>query len=458
MTSKKFLQRSGSFGAMKASALGALLCCASAAQALDFGPDGMFTLSGFAEATVGMQTNYCLKCQVADSTVSKQVRAADAIIPGKSVNSVYTANWQVQPYLGAKYNLGKGYEISALVSQRWRDGTVDGNSVETRYGGTVDIPGYWYEKNIALKHEDYGSVRIGSMTTRGWSVADFPYGGNVGVSEAWGSSGAGYGMLGNAIRIGTRKLDVAEGDLFLELTYDYGNDNFKRLKPEFYELYAQYAKGDWVVDAVYQSAINGGAGAWGHGPFSAVTPYAADDSFTSPTGLRTSKNEQSIAMLMARYQYSAQVELSGGIRHNAWSGANLVYNPATQWTSGFNVDYTNPFADPNVGHSAASVDLLLAGRYRTGPWTYFTSMVYLGTAETRNPSERGQSNSAMINTLGVKYDYAPGVQLTGTVGMINFGKRGLSPMSMPGNASFGNVDSRIAQSGHWATLGVVYSF
>jgi hypothetical protein len=445
-------------GLLKATAMAAMLLGASQSHALDFGPEGMFSLTGFAEATAGTQGNYCLHCQVAPDTASKQIRASDAIIPGKGYGSVTTTNWQIQPYLGAKYNLGNGFELSGLLSQRWRQGTVNGDNVETRYGGTVDVPDFWYEKNIAIRHEDYGSVRIGSMTTRGWSVADYPYGGNLGLSDAWGASGAGYGMLTNAIRFGSRQLDVADGDLVLELTYDQGNSHFTRLSPHFYELYGQFHKGDLVVDAVFQDATNGGAGAWGHAPFAGVTPYAQDDSYISNQGIQFGGTHQSIAMVMARYQYNAQVEISGGIRRNDWSGASIVFNPADQWTTGFNVDYSNPFAASNPGYSATSVDFLLGGRYRTGPWTFFTAMVYLGDADTKNPSDRGQHNTAVFNTLGLKYDYAPGLQLEATAGMVNYGKKGLSPMSMPGNSSFSNVDSRISQDGQWLTVGMIYSF
>jgi len=384
-------------GAWKAVAFGALLCCTNLSHAVDFGPDGMFSLTGFAEATVGPQGNYCLKCQVADSTASKQLRVSDAIIPGKEYHTVMVTNWQIQPYLGATYKLGGGFEASALVSQRWREGMVNGQAVETRYGGTVDVPDFWYEKNIALRHEDYGSVRIGSMTTRSWSVADYPYGGNVGLSEAWGSSGAGYGMLTNALRMGSRNLDIAEGDLYLELTYDQGNTNFKRLKPAFYELYAQYHRGDLVIDAIYQTASNGAAGAWGHAPFTGVTPYSQDDSYVASNGVKFSGTEQSIGMLMARYQVNAKVEVLGGIRQNRWSGASVAYNPATQWTAGFNVDFSNPLAASNPGYAASSVDMLLGGRYRTGPWTFSAGAVYLAppTPTTRasaaNPTRRSST-------------------------------------------------------------------
>ena len=451
-------RRNSGASVMKASALLALLCCASASQALDFGPDGMFSLSGFAQGTVTTSSRYCLHCQVADSNASKQMRLSDSTIPGKSYGTAVLTNWQIQPYLGAKYNLGQGFEISGLLSQRWRQGTVDGQEIEMRYGGTVDVPDFWYEKNIALSHPDYGSVRIGSMTTRGWSVADYPYGGNLGVSDSWGASGAGYGMLGNAIRLGSRPFDIFEGDLYLEVSYDQGNTNFQRLKPAFYELYAQYHKGDLVVDAMYQDAVNGAAGAWGHAPFSSVTPFSSDDSYVSAQGVRFSSNHQNIAMVMARYQVNAKVEVSGGIRHNQWSGNNSAFSTDTNQSAGFNLDFSPGLANSYTGYPASSVDVMLGARYRTAPWTVLAGMVHLGTAATNNPSDRGQFNNATFNTLGVQYAYAPGLQLEATTGMVRYGRQGLSPMSMPGNSSFSNVDSRIAQRGIWLTLGITYGF
>ena len=35
------------------------------------------------------------------------------------------------------------------------------------------------------------------MTTRAWSVADYPYGTFVGIARSWPSSGAGYGINSN---------------------------------------------------------------------------------------------------------------------------------------------------------------------------------------------------------------------------------------------------------------------
>jgi hypothetical protein len=426
------------------------LLAATPSQAIDFGPDGMFSLNGFAEFTTTAQGSYCLQCQVAPSGASKQIRSSDAIIPGKSFGDATMTNWQVQPDFSFTYNLGQGYKVGGKLGQRWRAGTVNGNDIETRYGGTVDVPDFWYNKSLSLSHEDYGSVAIGSMVTRGWSIPDFPYGGNVGLSPAWGASGAGYGMLTNAIRVASRTLDVASGDLFVEATYDQGNTNFTRLKPEFWELYAQYHRGDLVVDAVLQDATNGSPGAWGHAPFSAVTPFSPDDKNAALNG-----THQSIALLMARYQATSQIELTAGLRRNEWKGASLVFNPVTSWTTAFNVDFKN---NSYPGYSAVSYDGMLGLRYRIDKWVLSTGLVYLGTADTSNPSERGQSNSALFNTFNANYEFGNGWLFESTFGMVHYNKLGLSPMSMPGNDSFNNVDSRITQDGRWLTIGMLYAF
>ena len=43
-------------------------------------------------------------------------------------------------------------------------------------------------------------------------------------------------------------------------------------------------------------------------------------------------------------------------------------------------------------------------------------------------------------------------------GLVNFGKKGLAPLSMPGHAAFTGVDSRVARSGNWMGVGLVYTY
>lgn len=408
------------------------------ARALEYGP---IFLNGFAKAEVTRASNQCLGCQRFPNE-NKQRLWADELVPGTPYGTRNETLTLFQPYLGARFDVGGGFKLEALLSQRWRD-------------GKVDIPGFWYHRNVAVSHEEYGAVRIGAMPTRAWSIADYPYGTNLGMADPWASSGAGYGLNTRAIRYTSRVLDVADGDLVLEATYDSGDTGFKLRKPWLVELYAQYHKGDLVVDAMYQDSRNGNPQAWGHGPFAGPTPFPSDDAKLGGSG-------QSILMAMFRYQLNSAIELNGGVRHNRWSGAYAVITepgPPAIWNNMFNVNWggsLNGVANP--GYAATSTDLMAGVRYRIGQWTASIATVYLGKAATSNPSERGQSNTAMFNTARLNYDFGNGISVYGVVGFVNYAKLGLSPTSMPTNSAFTNVDSRVTRTGNSAGFGVVYVF
>ena len=410
------------------------------ARAVDFGP---FSLTGFGKAEILRTTNVCEDCQ-RELGEARQRLWADDIAFGKPFGTRESHVTLFQPYLGFKHNLGRGWQAFGLLSQRWRD-------------GQVDLDGWLYERNAGVSHEDWGRLSVGAMTTRGWSVADYPYGTNVGVSDSWGASGAGYGLLSRAARYMTRPLDVLDGDLRLEATYDIGKSGWKRNKPRFLELYAQYVKGDLVVDAAVQSAKNGEPVGWGKAPFGGLTPFPADDD-------KLGGSSQGMALVMARYQVNARVEVSGGIRFNRWSGAYAVQTttgPQGRWNSMFNVDWGGVDANgvPNPGYAAKSTDLMLGLRYRfNDKWSATTGMVHLGTADTDNPSERGQSNALTINTLGLNYDLGHGVQVYGMAGMVHYKRKGQAPLSMPSHSAFSNVDSRVATRGNWFGIGATITF
>ena len=317
---------------------------AAASHALDFG--GVFSLNGFVKLEAGRTSNTCSDCQKFPNE-NKQRFWADELVPGKEFKTGNLHTVLVQPYLGVKFDLGGGVKLQGLLSQRWRD-------------GEEDIPGFWYEKNVALSHDEYGSVRIGAMTTRTWSIADYPYGSNLNLADLWGSAGAGYGLLTKAIRYTSRPLDVLDGDLVLEATYDMGNTDFTINKPVFLEFYAQFHRGDLVIDAMYQDTRNGTPAAWSHGPFTGLTPFPADDAKLGSSG-------QSVALVMGRYQINTQFEVSGGLRHSRWSGAYAAItkfeNNQAQWNSMFNVDWTkNLGGGVYRGYAASSTDLMLGAR------------------------------------------------------------------------------------------------
>ncbi|MFN0185822.1 MAG: hypothetical protein ACKVQR_18585 [Aquabacterium sp.] len=416
------------------------------AAAIDFGP---FSLTGFAKVDVARISTECklATCQV-EKFAGREFVWSDEIVQGVGYGAGTTHVNLFQPYLGAKFDLPRGFKLSGLVSQRWRD-------------GTEDFKGFWYDKSVGVSHEDWGRLSVGAMQTRAWSMADFPFGSDIGVGDPWASSGAGYGLLTRAVRYTSRLLDVAEGDLVIEATYDFGERGWKRNKPRFWELWFQYRRGDLGLDMMIQEGRNGPPVAFGHAPFSSLF---YDKSFDQKLG----GSGQSIAMVMGRYRVDAKLELSAGVRANRWSGAYAQFlqsktdNPGgfDIWNNPFNVDWrTDLGGGVYKAYPARSFDLVLGARYRVmDKLDAYTGMVHLGKASTANPSERGQSNSATFNTLGLSYDYGRGLRLNAVVGTVNYGHRGLAPTSMPGHQAFSGIDARVKKSGNWFGAGATFTF
>jgi predicted porin len=419
------------------------LVLAGPTHAIEFGPDDMFSLTGFGEVTLTGANNQCPKsgCQLSQETDRQRIWA-DAVKPGLKLSRRFTDFTQAQLWLGAKYNLGGGFKAKATLSQNWRD-------------GKPDTPGFVREKNVEISHEDYGLLTVGHMVSRTWMFSDYPFGTNIGLSYAWAGTGAGYRNLTHAVRYTSPVLYVAEGDLVLEATYDSGDSDFKINKPRFLELWAHYGKGALSVDAMYQDTRNGTPSAFGAAVFRGPFYDASADSKLGESG-------QSVALVQAIYQLNPKVEISGAIRHNRWSGAYAVVaipgSPA-QFNFPFNVHWFGSLNGvPNPGYAAKSTDLALGARYRMDKWTFATGMAYMGKASTANPSERGQSNSALINTLQATYAYGKGLEFSAFAGMVHYRKKGLAPLSMPSNAMINGIDSRNTKAGNWAGVGAKYTF
>lgn len=420
------------------------------AQAVDFGP---FSLTGFAKASVSRTTNVCEECQRELGEARHRVWADD-IAFGKAFDTRESHVTLVQPYLGFKQDLGRGWQAFGLLSQRWRD-------------GRVDLDGWWYERNLGLAHEDWGRLTVGAMTTRGWSVPDYPssfraissdfWGGGNGASTEWSDAGAGYGLLSRAVRYMSRPIEFMGGDWLLEATYDMGRPGWKRHKPQFIELYAKYIGRELLVDMVVQSAKNGEPVAWGKAPFGGLTPFPEDDALLGGSS-------QGMALLMARHVVGGKVEVSGGVRFNRWSGAYAVQTtPGAlgRWNSMFNVDWGGVDANgvPNPGYAARSTDLMLGARYRVNEQvTAGLGLVHLGTARTDNPSERGQSNALTVGTASVGYTVNKYLQLSAKASVYQYRRKGQAPLSMPAHDAFTNIDSRVATRGNAVSLSADFSF
>lgn len=416
--------------------LAAALSSAGASQAVDFGP---FSLTGFAKAEVGVGSNVCDECQLRGGEDRHRIWADDLVL-GRSYGSESTHGWQFQPTLSANVDLGRGFKLTGAISQRFRD-------------GSADFPGFWYDRSLTLKHEDYGAVQAGAFVLRTWGFADFPYGTDIGMSPIFSDSGAGYGLATNAIRYTSRVFDVAQGDLVMEVTYDQGNDDFKINKPRLIEYWVHYGRGDLRLEMMVQDSRNGRPTSFTKGPFTSLTPFAADDP-------KLGSSSQSVVLFLGKYRLNPQYELTGGVRFNRWSGAYAVNTGGDQWNAMWNVNWGGVDANgvPNPGYPARSTDLMAGVQRFDGPWTTHVGVAHLGKARTANPIERGQSNSAWFGSVGTSYDFRNGLRVYGSLNAVFYKRKGLAPLSMPAHDAFSNVDSRVSKQGNWITLGAVYNF
>ena len=416
------------------------LGAAGTGHAFEFGP---FNLTGWFKASAAVASDGCDQCQ-RDPLASRQFVWADDLVYGKKYGSELTHSVQFQPTLSAKFRLPAGFHLSGEISQRFRD-------------GDLDLPGAIYNRSVTLKHEDYGALQIGKFPTRGWSRADYPYASDLGQT-AFSDSGAAYGLNTNAVRYTTRELDFLEGTLVLEGTYDRGDRTFKRNESSFYEGWALWAKGPLLLEGVVQLGRNGPAGNFAKAPFTGLTNNGGRD---DP---QLGGNEQSMIMLLAKYQIGSAYELSGGIRFNRWSGAYAV--PVTggvlaQWNNPFNVDWGGVDANgvPNPGYAARSTDFMIGARkYIDRQWVAHASATYLGKGRTANPSDRGQNNTALLASLGTTYTYDDRISFSGSVNAVFYGRKGFAPLSMPAHNAYSNIDSRIAKRGNWVTVEAKYEF
>lgn len=83
-------------------------------QAVEFGP---FTLNGFVKLEASRSSNQCTDCQRFPSE-GKQRIWADEMVPGKAYSTQNTSVALMQPWLGANFDLGQGFKLNGLLSQR----------------------------------------------------------------------------------------------------------------------------------------------------------------------------------------------------------------------------------------------------------------------------------------------------------------------------------------------------
>ena len=186
-------------------AVAALALIAGVAHAADF---GAFELSGFLKE----EWSICDNCSAGFVNPSGyDPRGVLTNPPNPPVNLAESPERRSANLGLAMLTGGYHYEFdNATVFEARASGRERNNKADI-YGQYL-IDGY-----IGLNHPSYGSIQIGTMSTRSWSRADsFSY--PVGLSTSWAESGAGYSVVPRAIRLATKQFALPIGKIRFETT------------------------------------------------------------------------------------------------------------------------------------------------------------------------------------------------------------------------------------------------
>lgn len=434
-----------------------LLCAAAlaatpAARAEQF---GLFELSGFLKDEFSFCDN-CSKGLINPSTFDPR-GVLDPPVPmvnqgGPSGHT--TANLGlVQLTAGAHYEFDNAILIEAKATGRERN-------------NGPDIFGhYLIDGHLGIKHPRWGSFQIGTLTARVWSRPDsFAY--PLGLSSPWAESGAGYGVLPEAVRYSSRMFELPVGKISFEVTASTVQKAYPLNatatvipppRPYLYEFFTQYSDDQNLIELIYQQSTGGLQTSFAKGAFHGSIGNT-ESAANTPGWRHPSEN---VLILQGTYYHNERISFTWGVRRSEWSGApqQCDYAPSIM-----NCYFDQPgfnYASDNGMHHAIEYDHLLGGAYNWRLWKFTVGAVHFNKAFTSTPTEWGQSNSATWGNLGFYRrlpELSSHVEAYGGIGKILFGRQGPGPLSMPSNTAFGNVDPRISRSGNTFTIGANFIF
>ena len=88
-----------------------------------------------------------------------------------------------------------------------------------------------------------------------------------------------------------------------------------------------------------------------------------------------------------------------------------------------------------------------------------TALAELADAASERLSSEGVSADQQTATYQVDLRYhGQGLRLSAVVGMVNYGRLGLAPTSMPSHQAFTGIDSRVKKRGNWFGAGATFTF
>ena len=388
--------------------------------------------------------------------------------------------------LGVSRETDSAIGLEAKMTYRWRSARAFDffKSPDVDYTNGGGLGGLDFtEKLVGINRPDLGALRVGTQLSRSWSRSDsFSY--PVGLSSQWADSGAGFGVLPEAVRLTSPIFEDGTGKLSAELTLARNGLNTQNVdqslvqrgssptRPDLKELFFQYSNQKNLVELVIQSTSGAKQTAFGK---SALVGWIGDPdnlSANNPNPRKALKPSQSVVILQGNYWPNPQNMMTWGVRRSQWSGsaatcnynAQLLLDNGTRGGCVFGIEPGFNYgsqANNYRGYRASSWDGLLGWSRYDGLYTYTVSGVFFGQADSDNAEVQwGQNNSAFSVNLGVSRkvpEIHKGLTVSGGLTYSQFKRLGPAPLSMPNN-SFLGFNSLYDKSGHAMTLGATWVF
>jgi hypothetical protein len=381
---------------------------------------------------------------------------------------------------GVSHETDGAVMLEARTSYRWRSTAQASKWFKTpdiAYRDGSGLQGVdFFEKFVGIGRPDLGTLRYGTQLSRSWSRSDsFSY--PIGLSGQWADSGAGFGLLPEAIRLTSRAFEDGQGKLTVEVSVGRNELNDRNSvqphnpppsEPKVVELFMQYSRDKHLIEFTLQSSSGARQTSFGK---SALLGWIGDPDIIGGRPRQAGKPSQSVAMLQGNHWPNPQNMLTYGLRHNQWSGSagNCYFGPIYPENEpprndcrfdidpGFN--YGNASLD-FAGFRATSTDAMLGWSHYRGLFTYTAALMYFGRGSSENPIEWGQSNSALSANLGI-YRKLPevhkGASVYVGVGFSRASRLGPAPLSAPDNQFLG-FNSLYDRSGGSVTIGTNWVF
>lgn len=464
---------------------GSLMAIGVGAVTLDDAYGNKYEIGGFAKVEWG-RAGQTLRVVPEDFSTYKSDNRNALELPAVADTTSAPKSSQLsmqQLTLGVSRETDTAVAMEAKLTYRWRASDVteffNNPDVDYKSGSSLNEADFT-EKWAGIGRPDLGSLKLGTQLSRSWARSDsFSY--PIGMSSQWADSGAGFGILPQALRLTSPMFEDGSGKISAEITLAKNSLSTNNVdqdlvaigssptKPDLKELFLQFSNAKNLIELVVQSTSGAKQTSFGK---SALTGWIGDpDNLADGSGPRKAlKPSQSVVILQGNHWPDPQNMLTWGVRRSQWSGSaatcnydkNLVANGITgNCKFGIDPGFNYGSKTENYqGYRASSIDAILGWSHYRGLFTYTIGGVFFGQADSDNPEQWGQSNSAVSVNMGIARkvpEVHKGLSVSAGVAYAKFKKLGPAPLSMPNN-SFLGINSLYDKSGHSMSVGATWDF